>query len=64
MSYASSLAELAMTAVNRLLIAAMTSAWTSTLRHQHALQPEEDCDADDVCSSQEKPSPTDDQPIQ
>jgi hypothetical protein len=40
-------------AVNRLLILAMTSAWTTTLDHQHALPTsEEDCDADE-CSDQE-----------
>lgn len=44
----SSAAERAIEAVNRLLIAAMTLAWTSALSHQHALPPqEEDGDADD-----------------
>ena len=43
----SSVAERAIEAVNRLLIAAMTFAWTSALDHQHALPPEgEDGDAD------------------
>jgi hypothetical protein len=47
MSY-SSVAERAIEAVNRLLIAAMTFAWTSALDHQHALPPEgEHGDADD-----------------
>ncbi|MET4207237.1 hypothetical protein [Bradyrhizobium sp. LA2.1] len=46
----SSVAERAIEAVNRLLIAAMTLAWTSALDHQHALPPqEEDGDTDDVC---------------
>ena len=62
MNYASSVAERAILAVNRLLTAAMTSAWTSTLRHQHAPMPqEENCSADEICSSQEKPSAPDDQ---
>ena len=43
-----SVAERAVEAVNRLLIAAMTFAWTSALDHQHALPPEgEEGDADD-----------------
>jgi hypothetical protein len=43
-----SVAERAIEAVNRLLIAAMTSAWTSTLNHQHVLpSQEEDCSADE-----------------
>ncbi|GLR91535.1 hypothetical protein [Bradyrhizobium iriomotense] len=49
----SSVAERAIEAVNRLLIFAMTSAWTTTLDHQHALPTsEEDWDADE-CSDQE-----------
>ncbi|WP_445216482.1 hypothetical protein ACKWRH_30220 [Bradyrhizobium sp. Pa8] len=45
----SSVAERAIEAVNRLLIAAMTLAWTSALDHQHALPPqEEDGDTDDA----------------
>jgi hypothetical protein len=64
MIYSSSVAVRAILAVNRLLSAAMTSAWTTTLRHQHALPPqEEDCSADDTCSSREKPSAPDDQLI-
>jgi hypothetical protein len=44
----SSVAERAVEAVNRLIIAAMTLAWTSALDHQHALPPEgEDGDSDD-----------------
>ncbi|TFV41167.1 hypothetical protein [Bradyrhizobium niftali] len=44
----SSAAERAIEAVNRLLIAAMTLAWTSALSHQHVLPPQgEDGDADD-----------------
>jgi hypothetical protein len=62
MNYASSVAVRAALVVNRLLLAAITSAWTSALRHQHALPPqEEDCSADDICLSQEKPSALDDQ---
>lgn len=38
----SSAAERVIEAVNRLLIAAMTSAWTSALSHQHAAPPEGD----------------------
>ncbi|MCP3477247.1 hypothetical protein NLM33_44620 [Bradyrhizobium sp. CCGUVB1N3] len=50
----SSVAERAIEIVNRLLIAAMTSAWTSALDHQHALPTsEEDCSADE-CSEQER----------
>ena len=62
MNYSSSVVERAILAVNRVLIAAMTSAWTFTLHHQHALPPqEEDCSADDIRSSEEKPSAPDDQ---
>jgi len=44
----SSAAERAIEAVNRLLVAAMTLAWTSALSHQHVLPPQgEDGDADD-----------------
>jgi hypothetical protein len=62
MSY-SSVAERAIQAVNdavnRLLVLAMTSAWTTTLNHQHALPTsEEDCAADE-CSDQESPPGTD-----
>ncbi|WP_407118462.1 hypothetical protein [Bradyrhizobium sp. LMG 9283] len=38
----SSAAERVIEAVNRLLTAAMTSAWTSALSHQHAAPPEGD----------------------
>jgi hypothetical protein len=56
----SSVAERAIEAVNRLLIAAMTSAWTSTLSHQHALPPpEESGDADSTSSQQESSSTAD-----
>ena len=55
MNYSSSVAERAILAIDRFLVAAMTSAWTTTLRHQHALPPqEEDCSADDICSLREK----------
>ncbi|OAF13632.1 hypothetical protein AYJ54_43720 [Bradyrhizobium centrolobii] len=51
MNYCSSVAERAIEAVNRLLIAAMTSAWTSTLNHQHVVTfSEEIDDAREVCS--------------
>ncbi|MBP1091393.1 hypothetical protein [Bradyrhizobium diazoefficiens] len=44
----SSVAERAIEAVNRLLIAAMTFAWTSALDHQHAWPPQgEDGDAEE-----------------
>ena len=46
----SSAAERVIEAVNRLLIAAMTSAWTSTLSHQHAAPPEVDGGDDDGSS--------------
>ena len=57
----SSVAERAIEAVNRLLIAAMTFAWTSALDHQHALPPEgEDGDADDDAGlERESPSAPD-----
>ena len=65
MNYSSSVAERAIWIANRLLIAAMTSAWTSTLSHQHALTPnEEDGDADDIGSSEENSSvPDDNRPL-
>ncbi|WGD55604.1 hypothetical protein QA641_18015 [Bradyrhizobium sp. CB1650] len=44
MNYCSSAAERAIEAVNRLLVAAMTSAWTSTLNHQHVVLPAEEAD--------------------
>ncbi|WP_128938741.1 hypothetical protein [Bradyrhizobium zhanjiangense] len=43
----SSAAERVIEAVNRLLLAAMTSAWTSALSHQHAAPPEGDDGNDD-----------------
>lgn len=57
----SSVAERAIEAVNRLLIAAMTFAWTYALDHQHALPPEgEDGDADDDAGlERESPSAPD-----
>ncbi|HEX9214318.1 MAG TPA: hypothetical protein VF901_27715 [Bradyrhizobium sp.] len=56
----SSAAERAIEAVNRLLIAAMTLAWTSALDHQHALPPqEEEGDADDACLEREHSSAPD-----
>jgi hypothetical protein len=60
MNYCSSVAERAIEAVNRLLIAAMTSAWTSTLVHQHAWPPpEEDGSDSDVCPQQDSSSASD-----
>ena len=62
MNYSSSVAERVILAINRLLVAAMTSAWTSALCHQHALPPQEgDCSANHICSSLEKSSAADDQ---
>ncbi|MET3992706.1 hypothetical protein ABID65_004356 [Bradyrhizobium sp. S3.9.2] len=56
----SSVAERAIEAVNRLLIAAMTLAWTSALDHQHALPPqEEDGDTDDVCPERDSSTASD-----
>ncbi|MBB4258947.1 MULTISPECIES: hypothetical protein [unclassified Bradyrhizobium] len=46
----SSAAERVIEALNRLLIAAMTSAWTSALSHQHAEPPEGDDGNDDESS--------------
>ncbi|MEZ2145400.1 hypothetical protein AAE026_24390 [Bradyrhizobium sp. DN5] len=46
----SSAAERVIEAVNRLLLAAMTSAWTSALSHQHAAPPEGDDSNDDESS--------------
>jgi hypothetical protein len=42
-----SVAERAIEAVNRLLVAAMTSAWTSTLNHQHVAPFQEDYGVDE-----------------
>jgi hypothetical protein len=39
MNYCSSVVERTIEAVDRLLIAAVTSAWTSTLSNQHILPP-------------------------
>jgi hypothetical protein len=47
-----SVAERAIEAVNRLLIAAMTSAWTSTLNHQHVLPFQEDYSVDESSEQQ------------
>ncbi|MCK1274872.1 hypothetical protein IVB46_06520 [Bradyrhizobium sp. 61] len=56
----SSVAERAIEAVNRLLIAAMTLAWTSALDHQHALPPqEEDGDIDDACPDRDSSAASD-----
>ncbi|MET3908837.1 hypothetical protein ABID59_003183 [Bradyrhizobium sp. S3.3.6] len=57
----SSAAERAIEAANRLLIAAMTFAWTSALSHQHILPPqEEDGDTDDdACLERESSSAPD-----
>lgn len=51
MNACSSAAERAIEAVNRLLVIAMTYAWTSTLNHQHVVFPSEDADGE--ASSQE-----------
>ena len=52
----SSAAERVIEAVNRLLIAAMTSAWTSALSHQHAAPPEGDDGSDDESALDEESS--------
>lgn len=52
----SSAAERVIEAVNRLLIAAMTSAWTSALSHQHAAPPAGDDGNDDDESSLDEES--------
>ncbi|MDD1523134.1 MULTISPECIES: hypothetical protein [Bradyrhizobium] len=46
----SSAAERVIEAVNRLLTAAMTSAWTSALSHQHAAPPDGEAGSDDESS--------------
>ncbi|MBR1169859.1 hypothetical protein ACNJYD_13680 [Bradyrhizobium sp. DASA03005] len=46
----SSAAERVIEAVNRLLTAAMTSAWTSALSHQHAAPPDGEDGSDDESS--------------
>ncbi|MDF0497753.1 hypothetical protein [Bradyrhizobium yuanmingense] len=46
----SSAAERVIEAVNRMLIAAMTSAWTSALSHQHAAPPDGEAGNDDQSS--------------
>jgi hypothetical protein len=62
MKYTSSLAERTFLAVNRLIAATMTSAWITTLRHQHVLAPpQQDHDADEIGSLQKRPPATDDQ---
>ena len=62
MNYASSAAERAVLIVDRLLIAAMTSAWTSTLRHWHALPAQDErCCTSDVFPSHKASSAPDDQ---
>ncbi|RQH06250.1 hypothetical protein [Bradyrhizobium sp. RP6] len=52
----SSAAACVIDAVNRLLIAAMTSAWISALNHQHAAPPEGDGGDDDQSSLDEASS--------
>ncbi|MDA9489906.1 hypothetical protein [Bradyrhizobium sp. CCBAU 11361] len=53
----SSAAGRAIEAVNRLLTAAMTFAWTSALDHQHALPPQgEDGEADDDAGLEQEDS--------
>ena len=49
----SSAAERVIEAINRLLIAAMTAAWTSALSHQHAAPPEDNDGNDDESSLDE-----------
>ncbi|MEK9284300.1 MULTISPECIES: hypothetical protein [unclassified Bradyrhizobium] len=44
MNPCSSAAERAIEAVNRLLIIAMTYAWTATLNHQHIVLPSDEAD--------------------
>jgi len=62
MKYTSSLAERTILAVNRLIVATMTSAWITTLRHQHLLAPpQQDHDADEIGSLQERSPAADDQ---
>jgi len=57
MNFRSTVAERAIEAVNRLLDAAMTTAWTSTLSHQHMWPPsDEEWVADDASSAQENSS--------
>jgi hypothetical protein len=55
MHFSSSVAERAIWVVNRLMIAAMTSAWTSTLTHQHILQllDDDDSSSGETSSQQE-----------
>lgn len=52
----SSAAERVIEAVNRLLIAAMTSAWTSALSHQHAAPPDDEDGSDEQSSLGEESS--------
>ncbi|WP_234679437.1 hypothetical protein [Bradyrhizobium monzae] len=59
MNYCSSAAERAIEAVNRLLIAAMTCAWTSTLNHQHVLPPPDETDGAGEVFSQDNSAAAD-----
>lgn len=52
----SSAAERVIEAVNRLITVAMTSAWTSTLSHQHVAPPEGDEGNDDESSRDQENS--------
>ncbi|MDF0518463.1 hypothetical protein P0R31_14595 [Bradyrhizobium yuanmingense] len=52
----SSAAERVIEAVNRMIIAAMTSAWTSALSHQHAAPPDGEVGNDDQSSLGEESS--------
>ncbi len=53
----SSVAGRAIEIVNRMLIAAMTSAWTSALDHHPALPAsEENCDADECLERESAPA--------
>ena len=59
MNYCSSAAKRAIEAANRLLIAAMTCAWTSTLNHQHVLPPPDDAEGAGEVFSQDSSAAAD-----
>ena len=62
MKYTSSIAERTILVVNRLFVATMTSAWVTTLRHQHALAPpEHDHGVGEIDPLPQRPPSTDDQ---
>ena len=75
MSYVSSVAERAIVSVDRLIMQAMTYAWTSSLEHrcpgthftpQWTLRPEgeENFGGGDFCSPEAEASTEDDQPLE